>query len=412
MFGRRWAGLSWLVVATLCFPATSLAQTVSSREFGHLADGRAVHEFQLDSGNGLRVRLLDYGGIIRAIEVPDRDGHVDNVALSLDQLASYEKRPNFGAIIGRYVNRLSGGGFSVGGVFHKLAANERGIISHGGPDGFGAQLWEAIVVPMPGRAAVMLHLVSPAGENGFPGTLDTRVTFSVGRDRTLRLDYRATTDAATVVNLSHHVFFNLAGADSGSVDRQWIRIFADRFTPLDGQRLPTGEIRKVDGTSFDLRNWVEIGAQMRAPEPQIVASHGFDHNFVLRPEVADGKAVAACAYDPSSGRALLVRTDQPGLQLYTANGFDGTLRGGAGQMLRQGDGFALETQHFADAPRHPNFPSTELLPGQIYMTSTSFTFAIPRARRSNHNPSSLVKGPASTEHPVAIPPTLCAAVRR
>lgn len=366
------------LVAALAASAPAAGQTVTSRTFGHLADGREVHEYLLDGGAGLKVRLLDYGGIIRAIEMPDRKGRIENVALSLDSLAAHEKRPNFSAIIGRYANRLSGGGVTIDGAFHKLAANAKGIISHGGEGGFGARLWQASTVSLPGRAAVRLRLVSPAGENGFPGTLDTSVTFSVGRDNTLRLDYRATTDAPTVVNLTHHMFLNLAGAASGGIDRQRIRIFADRFTPLDADRLPTGELKPVEGTPFDLRDWAEIGARMRSPDPQIAAAHGFDHNFVLRSPAGARLPLAACAYDPASGRALVVRTDQPGLQLYTANGFDGSLRGGAGRMLRQGDGFALETQHFADSPRHPDFPSTALRPGEVFASSTSFTFVAAR----------------------------------
>jgi aldose 1-epimerase len=221
---------------------------------------------------------------------------------------------------------------------------------------------------------VRLRLVSPAGQNGFPGTLDTRVTFSVGRDGTLRLDYRATTDAATVLNLTHHLYLNLAGAGSGSIDPQWIRILADRYTSLDADRLPTGVVAPVADTPFDLRAWTRIGPRLRSSDSQIASARGFDHNFVLRAGTGVGLGVAACAYDPASGRVLIVRTDQPGVQFYTANGFDGALRGEGGRMLRQGDGFALETQHFADSPRHANFPSTVLRPGQTFASSTSFAF--------------------------------------
>jgi len=361
------------------------AQSVTSREFGHLADGRAVHEYQLDSGTGMRVRLLDYGGIIRAIEVPDRAGHLANVVLGFDSLANIEKRPYFSSLIGRYANRLSDGGVTIDGVFHKLATNDKGVISHGGTGGFGAQLWQATPISMPGRAAVRLHLVSAAGENGFPGTLTTDVTFSVSRDRTLRLDYRATTDAPTVVNFTHHAYFNLEGAGSGSADRQWIRILADRYTVLDPNRLPTGEIRPVAGTPFDLSHWTQIGERVRSSDPQMVAAHGFDHNFVLRGG-SGPLPLAACASDPLSGRAMLVRTDQPGVQLYTANSLDGSLKGESGRMLRQGDGFALETQHFADSPRHPNFPSTVLRPGEVFATSTSFSFVAAKPQLSPGGP--------------------------
>lgn len=370
----------WSMAALLAATQPAIGQTVKTKEFGRLADGRVVHEYQLDNGSGFRIRLLDYGGIVRAIETRDRNGRVANVVLSLDNLASYEKRANFGAIIGRYANRLSGHGVTIDGVFHKLATNEKGVISHGGTGGFGAQLWQARIVKTAGRAAVRLRLVSPAGENGFPGTLETEVGFSVSKgDPSLRIDYHATTDAPTVLNLTHHAFFNLAGADSGSVDRQWVRIFAQRFTPLDALRLPTGEMRPVAGTAFDLRDWSRIGERIRSSDPQMVAGHGFDHNFILDRQVGKPPSLAACAYDPDSGRMLLVRTDQPAVQIYTANGFDGSLTSGMGQMLRQGDGFALETQHFADSPRHPEFPSTLLRPGESFTSTTVFTFSVERS---------------------------------
>jgi len=367
--------LLWLGAA-LAAASPAAAQSVTSREFGRLSDGRKVHEYLLDSGTGMRVRLLDYGGIIRAVEVPDQRGHNANVALSLASLADHEKRPNFSAIIGRYANRLSGGGVAIDGVFYKLATNERGVISHGGAGGFGQKLWQAVPVRISGRAAVMLRLTSPAGDNGFPGTLLTEVTFSVGRDHTLRLDYRATTDAPTVVNLTHHAFFNLAGAGTGSIDRHWIRVLADRFMVRDPSGLPTGEIRTVAGSALDLRHLTEIGPRLRASDPQVVTARGFDHNFEVRTQRSKGGKLplVACLYDPGSGRAMLVRTDQPGIQLYSANGFDGTLKGDASLSLRQGDGIAFETQHPADSPRHRNFPTTLLRPGQVFTTSTSFTF--------------------------------------
>lgn len=354
-------------------PALAHAQSVSVEAAGHLADGRAVQAFVLTSKAGMTVRILSYGGIITGIRVPDRTGRKDNVVLSLASLAEYEHRANFSAIIGRYANRISHGGVTIDGRFVKLAANAHGIISHGGANALSAQLWQAETFTASGRAGVHLTNTSPDGANGFPGALTTEVTYSVGADDTLRIDYRASSDKDTVINLTNHAFFNLAGAGSGSTDNQWIRIFASRFTPIDDTHVPTGEIAPVAGTPFDLRQWQRIGARVRANDPQLRASHGFDHNFVL--DGGDGPLpAAACAYDPGSGRTLVVATTQPGIQFYTANGFDGSLLGSTGRTLRQGDAFALETQHFPDSPNHVNFPSTLLRAGAVFRSRTEFRF--------------------------------------
>lgn len=370
--------------------ASAQAQSVSVRDYGALSDGRMVHEYTLSSGDGMVVRVLDYGGIVTAILVPDREGRRDNVVLALPDIAAIEARPNFSAIIGRYAGRLSGGGVTIDGKFHPLDTNAAGIITHGGKGGFGAQLWQARETPMPKRAAVTLSLVSPDGDNGFPGATTTQVTFSVGRDHVLRLDYRATTTAPTVVNLTHHAFFNLAGAGKEGVDRQWIRVAASRYTPLGEHSLPTGEIAAVDDTPLDLRGWTRLGEAMRSPWPEIADKRGLDHNWVLDQKGGDVSDAApqACLYDPGSGRMLEVRTDEPGIQLYTANGFDGTREAvdadGQRFFLRQGDGIALETQHFPDSPAHPDFPTTMLRPGEAMTSTTSFRFSA--LQGSKHRP--------------------------
>lgn len=360
-------------VLVMLAPSLARAQSVSTETAGRLADGRPVQAFVLSSKAGMAVRILSYGGIINGIRVPDRTGRKDNVVLSLASVAAYEHRANFSAIIGRYANRISHGGVMIDGHFIKLDTNARGIISHGGANALSAQLWQAETFTAGGRAGVRLANTSPNGANGFPGTLTTVVTYSVGADNTLRIDYQALSDKDTVINLTNHAFFNLAGAGSGSTDDQWIRIFADRFTPVDDSRVPTGEIAPVAGTPFDLRQWHRIGERVRANDPQLRASHGFDHNFVL--SGGNGPLpVAACAYDPGSGRALVVATTQPGIQFYTANGFDGSLLGSSGKTLRQGDAFALETQHFPDSPNHANFPSTLLKARAVFRSRTEFRF--------------------------------------
>src|SRR5690242_15276522 len=369
---RRWHLVATVVAAwAMACHTPATAQSVTAEPAGQLTDGRAVQAFVLTSKTGMTARILSYGGIITSIRVPDRKGHMANVVLSLATLGDYERRANFSAIIGRYANRISHGGITIDGKFVKLKANEHGIISHGGPGGLSAQLWRGKTFTSGSRAGVRLTDVSPDGTNGFPGRLTTQVTYSVGADNTLRIDYRATSDKDTVINLTNHAFFNLAGAGSGSTDGQWIRIFASHFTPVDDLHVPTGAIAPVAGTPFDLRRWARIGARVRANDPQLRVSHGFDHNFVLD----GGKSplpIAACAYDPASGRELIVATTQPGIQFYTGNGFDGSLIGGSGYAIRQGDGYALETQHFPDSPNHLNFPSTILRAGEVFRSRTEF----------------------------------------
>ncbi|WP_260928863.1 aldose epimerase family protein [Novosphingobium sp. 9] len=356
----------------------ALAQSVREEPAGQMADGRAVSAWVLTGGrqHPIRVRILSLGGIINALEVPDRHGRMTSVVLALPSIAAYEKRPNFSAVIGRYANRISHGGVTIDGQFHKLATNAAGVISHGGSGGLGAQLWQGEAVREPGSVGVRLTNVSPDGFNGFPGELTTTVTYTLGPDETLRIDYTATSTRDTVLNLTHHAFFNLEGAGSGSTDAQWLRAFADHYTPNDAHSLPTGEVLPVSG-ALDLRRWARIGERVRADDPQLRMAHGFDVNYVLNGSDA-ALPVAACAYDPNSGRSLVVATDQPGLQVYTANGFDGSLQERSGAMLRQGDAFALETQHFPDSPNHPNFPSTLLRARQTFRSRTEFRFGIGR----------------------------------
>lgn len=368
--------LAVLLLVTALTPSAQ-AHGVTQREYGTLPDGRAVHEFTLDNGQGMQVSLLDFGGIVTRVLVPDRNGETDNVVLALPDLDAQLDRPNFGAIIGRYAGRISGGGVTIDGVFHPLDANAAGVTTHGGPggaNGFGSRLWHAEAVPMADRSAVRLTLDSPDGDNGFPGRVKVQVVFSLGPDNDLRLDYRATSSAPTVINLTHHAFFNLAGAGSGTVDRHWLRLAARSYTAQDARNLPDGTLAPVADTPMDLRQWVMLGARMRSADAPVAAVRGFDHNFVLD---RDG-GPALCAYDPDSGRMMVVHSDQPGLQLYTANGFDGTRaalrRDGSRFTLRQGDGFAVETQHFPDSPHHPGFPSTVLRPGDVFTSTTSFAF--------------------------------------
>ncbi|MGW1224644.1 aldose epimerase family protein [Streptomyces sp. NPDC002530] len=329
---------------------TSSTTVTRTEHFGTLGDGTAVHRWTLERG-GTRVRLLTYGAIVQSVEVPDRDGAVAPVALGLPDLASYLQYtgPYFGALVGRYANRIGGAAFTLDGRTHHLTRNEGRNHVHGGATGFDKRVWDTREVP----GGVEMSLVSADGEEGFPGRLEVTVAYTLDEDGALRIGYRATTDAPTVVNLTNHTYWNLAGAESGSALGQRLRIAAGRITPADGESLPTGEFLPVEGTRFDFR------------EPRPVSKE-FDHNFVLDQDV-DGPV--AELYDEVSGRVLTVTTTEPGLQLYTADHFDGRPFGPCA-------GIALETQHYPDSPNRPEFPSTVLRPGETFASSTVYGFAV------------------------------------
>jgi aldose 1-epimerase len=354
-----------LLLATLL----AAAPAVSSAPYGVTAAGERVERMILRNARGMSVAILTYGGIIDEVRVRDRRGRAANVVLALPDLASHEKRANFGSLIGRYAGRISGGGFTLDGRRHPLP---NPVTSHGGAPGFGARVWRAEPCATPGCSAVTLRYASADGENGFPGALAVAVTYTLTADDTLRLDYQATTTRPTVVNLTHHAYFNLGGGTSGSADGQYLRIPASHILELDERRVPTGALLPVAGTPFDLRAPSRIGDRVGSTHPQMRLARGFDHWFLL--DRAKSPALAACAFDPASGRTLDVRSTAPGVQLYTANSFDGTLAGAGGRTIRQGDGYAIETQAAPDAPNRPAFASTTLRPGNTYRVTTTFRF--------------------------------------
>ena len=358
-----------VVVALLLADAPSVTRV----PYGTTAAGEPVERVTLRNARGTTAAVLTLGGIIDEVQVADRRGRRANVVLALPDLAAHEKRPNFGSLIGRYAGRISAGGFSLDGRRYPLAADPSAIVSHGGTPGFGARVWRAEPCATRGCSAVTLRLLSPDGENGFPGALDVAVTYTLAPDDTLRLDYTATTTRPTVVNLTHHTYWNLAGAGTQSIDRHYLRVPASRILELDQQRVPTGATLAVARTPFDLRQPAQIGERIRDTHPQMLLARGLDHFFLLDRTAA--LTLAACAFDPASGRTLVVRTTAPGVQLFTANGFDGTLVGAGGRLIRQGDGFAVEAQAPPDAPNRPSFASTTLRPGEIYRVTTQFTFA-------------------------------------
>jgi aldose 1-epimerase len=342
---------------------------VTRESWGSVAEG-PVDRYTLDDGRGLRVRVLTYGAIVQSVEVPGRDGRPADVALGFGSVDGYVAHPGpyFGAVVGRYANRIAGGRFTLDGTTYELPINNGPNSLHGGAVGFDKRIWSAAERP----DGVVLTLVSPDGDQGYPGTLTATVTYTVDGGA-LRIDYQATTDAPTVVNLTNHCYFNLAGEGSGDILGHLLRIDAARHTPVDGTLIPDGGPQPVDGTPMDFRAPTAIGARIRAATPQLLRAQGYDHNWVL-----DGTGLRPVAQvtDPASGRTLTVHTTEPGLQFYSGNFLDGAFAGTGGRAYRQGDGLALETQHFPDSPNRPDFPSTVLRPGEEYTSTTVWEFGV------------------------------------
>ena len=342
--------------------------------FGTLADGTEIHRWSLENG-GTRLKVLSYGGIVQSLEVPDRDGRYANVCLGFDRVEDYvAASPYFGALIGRYGNRVARGRFTLDGESHQLSVNDGVNSLHGGAQGFDKRVWD--VEPFTEGADVGLHLyrTSVDGEMGYPGTLEVKVTYTLTRHGDWRIDYEATTDKATVVNLTNHVYWNLGGEGTGTIEDHELRIAASRYTPTDSGLIPTGELAKVAGTPFDFRKGKQIGRDIRAGHQQQVLAKGYDHNWVLDKGITAKPEHVATLRDRSSGRTLKISTVEPGLQFYSGNFLDGTLVGPSGRTYRQGDALCLETQHFPDSPNHPSFPSTVLRPGQTYRSTTIHSF--------------------------------------
>ena len=354
--------------------------SVETTPFGTTAQGTPIERWRLDNGAGLSVAILTYGGIVQSIEVPDRDGRRANVALGFATLAPYlDRHPHFGTITGRYANRIAGASFTLDGKRHALGANDGRNSLHGGPEGFGRRVWTARAAAG-GEAGVTLSYDSADGDEGFPGGLATEVTYRVTAGNELRIDYHATTDRPTVVNLTNHTYFNLGGEGAGSILDHELQIHATRFTPVGTTLIPTGELRAVAGGPFDFTRPTAIGARIRdVGEQQLLFGRGYDHNWVLDKPAPGALALAAQVLEPGSGRIMEIHTTEPGLQFYAGNFLDGTLVGTSGRAYRQSDGFCLETQHFPDSPNRPAFPSTVLRPGEAYRTTTVHRFATDRA---------------------------------
>ena len=352
-----------------------------SREFFGRVGDTDVHRYVLAWPGGLTVRVLDYGGVIQSLEAPDRHGRPGNVVLGFAGLDGYvaNNEPDagrvfLGALIGRYANRIAGGRFTLDGVVHRTPLNDGKNSLHGGPAGFDTRVWSATEIRDAAGVGVRLTLVSPDGDQGFPATVTTEVTYRLeARDR-LSIVYRATADAPTVLNLTNHTYWNLAGEGAGDVYGQSLVLNASRFCPTDENLIPSGDPAPVDGTPFDFRRATEIGARIDTPDPQLAIGSGYDHNWVL--DRTDPPSFAARAHDPVSGRQLTMWTTEPGLQFYSGNFLTADLIGASGRPYHRGAGFALEPQHFPDSPNRPDFPSTVLRPGEVYHQTTVFELAV------------------------------------
>jgi aldose 1-epimerase len=308
--------------------------------------------------------------------VPDRTGRLDNIVLGLRTLRDYETLPgHFGAITGRYANRIGAAQFTLNGQTYHLIANNGPNTLHGGPNALDHRVWTVSALTVPDGVAATLSYVSPDGDQNFPGTLTTHVTYTLTKDDVLQIVYLASTDNDTVINFTNHSYFNLAGNGSGAVADQLLLVNADRYTPTGPDQIPTGEILPVEGTPLDFRQMMPIGARLHSAFQQMVYARGYDHNFVLNKPSGGGMAFAARAYDPRSGRIIDCFTTEPGVQVYTSNGMNGSVVGSSDTTYRQTEGFTLETQHFPDSPNNPNFPTTELKPGQEFRSTTIFRFA-------------------------------------
>jgi aldose 1-epimerase len=373
--GAAAAGIAATTLGTGTAQASSNGRGPVKELFGKLDDGTKVYRWSLQNG-GTRLKVLSYGGIIQSLEIPDRHGRYANVSLGYDNLAAYVVGTTyFGATIGRYGNRIAKGQFTLDGKKYQLSVNDGVNSLHGGAKGFNTKVWDVEGFTSGSDVGLHLYYTSVDGEMGYPGTLRTKVTFTLDRHGDWRIDYEATTDKPTVVNLTNHTYWNLAGEGTGTIEDHELTIAASRYTPTDAGLIPTGELAKVAGTPFDFRRGKTVGRDIRAGHPQQVQAKGFDHNWVLDKGVTARPEHIATLRDPRSGRTLKIATDQPGVQFYSGNFLDGTLVGTSGSTYRQGDGMCLETQHFPDSPNQPSWPSTVLRPGQTYRTTTIHSFS-------------------------------------
>ncbi len=340
-------------------------------------DGKKVDLYTLKNAHGMEVRITNYGGIVTSIKVPDKKGNVDDVVLGFNNLKDYlGNNPFFGAIIGRYANRIGNAKFILEGKEYTLAKNNWANTLHGGVKGFDKVVWEAEPVAGKESQSLKLAYMSKDGEEGFPGNLDVTVTYTLKDDNSFQIDYHATTDKATIVNLTNHTYWNLAGEGSGDILSHQLTLNADSFTPIDQGSIPTGEIRSVQGTPMDFRKPATVGARIHSNYDQLRFGNGYDHNWVINSSNNKKPVLAATVYEPISGRCLEVFTTEPGIQFYSGNFLNEKIIGKSGKAYGKRSGLCLETQHYPDSPNKPGFPTVVLKPGETYSSTTIYRFSV------------------------------------
>jgi aldose 1-epimerase len=380
MFMRHCHWRAGVALAALTFaclaqsPSKKGTSDVKKQAFGKLPDGAPVELYTLSNPNGMQAAIMTYGGTVVSLTAPDRNGKFADVVLGADSVEGYLHQTNFfGALIGRYGNRIGHGTFKLDGKQYILPKNDGDNTLHGGPQGFDKRVWKATPVSTAEGQGLELTYVSKDGEEGFPGTLSAKVVYTLTPRNELKIDYTATTDKDTVVNLTNHSYFNLAGPGEGDVLGHQVMIDAARFTPVDAGLIPLGELRAVKGTPFDFTASTAIGARIGQADPQLKLGNGYDHNWVLN-KGNGGLTKAAEVHEPKTGRVMEVWTTEPGLQFYTGNFLDGSFHGKGGKPYPFRGAFCMETQHFPDSPNKPGFPTTVLKPGATYHTTTVYRF--------------------------------------
>lgn len=368
--------LSWALVLTLLGGHMMEAKTnIKKQSFGKTPEGSTVELYTLTNRKGVEAAITNYGGIVVQLRVPDRKGNLADVVLGYDDLDGYiHDKAYLGALIGRYGNRIAQGKFSLGGKTYTLARNNGENTLHGGLKGFNQAIWRATELESKDGPSLQLEYLSKDGEEGFPGNLSVKVIYTLTDDNELKIEYSATTDKETVLNLTNHSYFNLAGAGNGDILQHQVMLKADKFTPVNESLIPTGELRSVQGTPMDFRTPTAVGARIDQDDVQLKYGRGYDHNWVLESGGSKTPTLAASVYEPGTGRTLEVWTTEPGVQFYTGNFLDGA-KGKSGKVYQRRYALCLETQHFPDSPNQPNFPSTVLKPGQHYHTVTIYKFS-------------------------------------
>src|ERR1700722_6316380 len=366
-------GATTILLAGCAGPGSSQS-SITKEAFGTAPDGQAVEIYTLRNGKGVEARIMTYGGILVSLKVPDKSGQLGDVVLGYDNLDSYVKNsPYFGALVGRYGNRIAKGHFALDGTTYTLATNNYPNALHGGLKGFDHGVWTATTKVSADGPQLILKYLSKDGEEGYPGNLDVTATYTLMQANGLRLQYKATTDKDTVLNLTQHSYWNLAG--KGDILGHLVMMPADRFTPVDATLIPTGELKPVEGTPFDFRAARSIGARIGQDDEQLKFGGGYDHNWVINKEF--GKlGLMARVTDPESGRVMEVLSTDPGLQFYSGNFLDGTITGKGGWAYQHRAAFCMEPQHYPDSPNHPDFPTTELKPGETYHNTIIYRFSV------------------------------------